>query len=78
VNLSWTPSKSAVAGYFVYSGTQRGGPYSKLNATPVCGNSYVDTTVRAGRTYFYVVKAVGVNGAESVFSNEASAKVPTP
>lgn len=78
VTVTWEPSTSAVTGYFIYSSAQSGGPYSKLNGAPICGNSYVDATVQAGHTYFYVVTAVDANGVESVFSNEASATVPTP
>ena len=44
----------------------------------VVGAAYTDTGVAAGQTYFYVVTAVDANGAESVYSNQASALVPTP
>jgi hypothetical protein len=80
VNLSWTASTtSTVVGYNVYRGTISGGPYAvKLNSAVVPGTAYTDTAVQAGQTYFYVVTAVDSSGAESVYSNQASALVPTP
>lgn len=80
VNLSWTASTtSTVVGYNVYRGTVSGGPYAvKLNASVVSLTAYTDTGVQAGQTYFYVVTAVDASGAESVYSNQASASIPTP
>ncbi len=76
VTLNWTASTSTVAGYFVYRGTQSGGPYTKLQSTSVPGTSFTDTTVQSGTTYYYVVTAVDSGGAESAFSNEVTAVVP--
>jgi fibronectin type 3 domain-containing protein len=76
--LSWTPSTSSVIGYYVYRGTQTGGPYVKLNAAPVSLNTYTDSAVQAGQTYFYVATSVDSSNIESMFSNEASAVIPTP
>ena len=76
VAITWTASTSVVTGYNVYSSTVSGGPYSKLNSSPVAGTSYTDTTVQASQTYFYVVTSVDSNGVESVFSTEVSASVP--
>ncbi|MFZ0640129.1 MAG: choice-of-anchor D domain-containing protein [Candidatus Acidiferrales bacterium] len=80
VNLSWNASTtSTVVGYNVYRGTISGGPYAvKLNSAVVPATAYTDTAVQAGQTYFYVVTAVDSSGAESVYSNQASALVPTP
>ncbi len=79
VDLSWTASTSVVVGYNIYRGTVSGGPYAtKLNSAVVPGTAYTDTGVVAGQTYFYVVTAVDANGVESVYSNQASALVPTP
>jgi len=71
----------ALMGYNVFRGTITGGPYSKLNAslipvTPAAGcagtgGCYLDTTIQSGVTYFYVITTVGINGTESVFSNQA-------
>jgi len=78
VTLSWGPSLSEVAGYNVYRSTQSGGPYTKLNSSPVSTTAYTDSTVQAGQTYFYVATAVDSENVESVFSNEISATIPTP
>ena len=78
VTLSWTASTSTVVGHNVYRGTQSGGPYSVLNSSPDASTSYKDSNVRAGSTYYYVVTAVNSSGAESAYSNQAQAAVPTP
>jgi hypothetical protein len=82
VSLSWQPSSSppaTIAGYNVYRGTTLGGPYpTKLNSSLWTETSYVDTTVLAGQTYYYVVTAVDTSNNSSVYSNEAPAVVPTP
>ena len=76
VTLSWIPSTSVVAGYNIYRSTVRGGPYEKLNTALVATTAYLDSGIFTGQTYFYVATAVATNGAESVFSNEASATIP--
>jgi archaellum component FlaF (FlaF/FlaG flagellin family) len=76
--LNWTPSTSSVMGYYVYRGTQTGGPYAKLNATPISLTTYTDSAVQAGQAYFYVATSVDSNNVESSFSNETSAIIPTP
>ncbi len=78
VTLTWSPSTSVVVGYNVYRGAQSGGPYTKLNSSPISITTYTDTTVLAGQTYFFVSTAVDSNNVESVFSNEVSAAIPTP
>jgi len=77
VSLSWAASPSPnIAGYNIYRGTTAGGPYGKLNAMPVSGNTYTDQNVALGDTYFYVTTAVGRQNVESVASNEARAVMP--
>ena len=78
VNLSWAASSSLVLGYYTYRGTQSGGPYSKLDASPSTDTSYSDSTVQSGQTYYYVVTSVGTDSVESAFSNQATAVVPSP
>ena len=76
-NLSWDGSSGQdVAGYNVYRGTSPGGPYSILNSGLQAGNSYSDGTVAAGQTYYYVTTAVGGDGEESVYSDQAQAVIP--
>jgi fibronectin type 3 domain-containing protein len=76
VALSWDASTSSVIGYNVYRGTQSGGPYSKLNASPVSVTTYTDASVQSGTTYYYVSTAVNSSNVESTYSNQATAAVP--
>jgi hypothetical protein len=79
VTLSWAASVSLdVAGYNVYRASITGGPYMKLNSSPVSSLQYLDTAVSSGQTYFYVATAVDSAGSESTYSTEAAAAVPQP
>ncbi len=78
VDLSWSESSSGVAGYNLYRGGQAGGPYTKTNPTLETSTTFSDGAVQAGNTYYYVVTGVDSGGAESQFSNEVSAVIPTP
>jgi len=85
--LSWTPPTTFVdgsvlipsvdlTGYKVYSGTSSG-----VYGAPVLVSGGTSTTftvtINAGTTYF-AVSAVGVNGLDSVKSNEGSKTVSAP
>ena len=76
VTLTWTASSSAVTGYNVYKSSVSGGPYAKLNSSPVSATTYSDTAVNSSQTYFYVVTSVDSSGIESANSAEVSASVP--
>ena len=76
--LTWKASTSVVAGYYVYRSENPGGPYKKLNSSPVRETEYKDSAVQAGHTYFYQVTAVDAKGRESAFSNQVRAIVPSP
>jgi fibronectin type 3 domain-containing protein len=78
VTVSWQASTSTVAGYNVYRGATTGGPYTKLNSSLVAATNYVDSSVQAGQTYYYVATAVDAANNESVHSNQAIAVVPSP
>ena len=77
VTLSWATDSSASGGYNVYSSTTSGGPYNLLTSTPVMTTSYIDTTVQANTTYYYVLTAVesGTN-MQSAYSSQVTAVVP--
>ena len=82
--LSWTASVSTgVTGYNVYrattpTATLANGLYTKVNSSPVVGVTYIDSTVSAGVSYYYVTTAVSSSG-ESAASNQFQAPViPTP
>ncbi|HEY7212788.1 MAG TPA: DUF4082 domain-containing protein [Bryobacteraceae bacterium] len=77
VSLKWTASSSPnISGYRVYRAGTSGGPYARITASLVGATSYVDNTVSAGDTYYYVTTAVNANGLESGYSNQAVAAVP--
>jgi len=76
VTLSWKASTSAVAGYNVYRRSTSG--LIKLNSLPVTGTSYLDSTVQAGQTYYYMTRAVSSKGTESTTSTEVRVGVPSP
>jgi hypothetical protein len=76
ISLSWTASSSTVVGYNIYSATQSGGPYTKMNSSPSASLTYSDTNVVSGDTYFLVATSVDSSGVESANSNEATALVP--
>jgi fibronectin type 3 domain-containing protein len=68
VDLSWNVTAGA-DNYWVYRGTVSGS-YSLISAG-VTTNTYSDTSVVNGTTYYYVIRAF--NGVESDNSNEAQA-----
>ncbi len=76
--LNWTASTSTVIGYDVYRGTVSGGPYTLLTPSPITGTQYVDSSVTAGQTYYYVVTAVASGNVQSAYSNQVSGTIPTP
>jgi len=77
VALTWSPSASAVLGYFVYRGTISGGPYSKLFASADTASSYKDASVSNGQTYYYVVTSIDPTDVESSYSNQVSVTIPS-
>ena len=77
VALSWTASTTTtVTGYNVYRSTTNGTGYAKINSSLVTVLTYTDSTVLNGATYYYVTTAVDSTGAESGYSNQATAVVP--
>lgn len=77
VALNWTPSKTPGVRYNVYRAYTSHGPYTKLTVSPQNAPAYIDSTVIAGQTYYYVATAVNSSG-ESSYSNEAKAVLPYP
>jgi fibronectin type 3 domain-containing protein len=74
VDLSWSAVNEATS-YNVKRSTTSGGPYAQLSAP--AGTSYVDSSVKNGTKYFYVVSAVNPAG-QSVNSAEVSAMPVAP
>lgn len=58
LDLSWTASTTVtnLGGYDVYR--SNGGAYTKLNASPLTGTTYSDTSTTDGTTYTYKLTAV--------------------
>jgi hypothetical protein len=66
-----------VTGYRVYYGTVSGSYLQALGKGLSAGNAttLVVTGLPRGYMYYFAVTAVGANGAESAFSNEATKNV---
>lgn len=78
VQLSWEASTSQnVVGYNVFRGASLGGPYSQINSVLDPNTSYVDSSVQAGQTYYYVTTAVNSDNTQSEYSNQAEAVIPS-
>ncbi|MGH9524538.1 MAG: choice-of-anchor D domain-containing protein [Terriglobales bacterium] len=77
VTLNWMASPSVVDGYYIYRGTQSGGPYTRLNASPTPATTFQDATVSSGTTYYYAVTAVA-GSLESTQTAQIAAAVPSP
>jgi len=75
VHLAWNPSAGATS-YNVYRSTSPGTEGTIAYSSPST-NSYTDTGVTNGTTYYYKVSAANANG-QSVQSSEVSAKPNVP
>ncbi len=70
VSLGWS-AVSGATGYNVKRSTTNGGPYTNVGAN-VSANSFVNTGLTNGTTYYYVVTALNASG-ESGVSTQVSA-----
>lgn len=73
-NSGFTCPSSVISLYYIYRSTVSGGSYSNIGSSTT--TNYVDGTVSSGTTYYYVVTALGSNGEESGYSNQATAVIP--
>jgi PKD repeat protein len=76
VQLTWT--HTTADHYDVYRGTVSGGPYTLIATTQSTYSLYLDTTVKNGTTYYYVVREASINNAEYCQSNETMATPALP
>lgn len=83
VILSWkgsAPADSkhgAAVGYCIYRGRKHKDPLPELlSATPFPGTSCVDDLVVNDQKYYYVVRAISLQGSTSDTSNEVPAIIP--
>jgi fibronectin type 3 domain-containing protein len=79
VKVEWTASTSTdVAGYYVYRTTGTD-PTSAYSVSPlITGTTFTNENVPAGKTWYYVVRAVSTHSQWSDFSPMAGATVPCP
>ena len=73
ITISWSAAAGATS-YNIFRATTAGGESTTPLATGISATSFLDTSVTAGTTYYYLVTAVNGAGA-STASNEVSAKV---
>jgi fibronectin type 3 domain-containing protein len=74
--LNWTQSTTpGITSNNLYRGSVSGGPYMLVNSSSSPSTSYVDTSVTASTTYYYVVTAL-VGTEESLYSMQATCAVP--
>lgn len=77
VSVKWSPAFNAAAqvGFIVYRSSNAAGPFIPVVVSPVAGNSFTDTNVVKGQSYWYTVAALMKNGRLSPLS---AAKNITP
>lgn len=79
VELRWDPnSEPNLAGYNIYRSSQPGTGYYRVNSSLLQQTRFLDESLSAGYTYYYVCTAVNSVGLESGFSNEVSYQAPGP
>jgi fibronectin type 3 domain-containing protein len=49
-----------------------------MSGSTITSLDYQDISVQSGGRYYYVVTALGTDGAESPYSNEVTADIPNP
>lgn len=76
VALNWVGSKSAVVGYNVYSSSDLGVSWTRLNSSPAPATSYTDWDVQSGTSYLFAVTSIDASNRESPFSYQVIAPVP--
>ncbi len=74
--LTWKAGAKNITGYNLYRSTTSGGPYSQLNSSLLSSNTYTDSDVADGTTYYYVATEVDNKGDESGYSAQAVAVIP--
>jgi hypothetical protein len=80
VYLSWYPNGELdIDGYRVYRNNQFSGVYTRIGWVPANRRAeFTDLEVTNGRTYWYAVSAVDLEGNESDFSPEEVFDTPRP
>jgi len=78
VTLQWNDIKTQnTMGYYIYRGIKSGEHDIKpLNSIPTSKTEYIDTTVKAGGTYYYAITIFNWDGSETEALAEISVIVP--
>lgn len=77
VAANWNAvSTPNIAGYNVYRGATQNGSFTKLNAAPLTGTTFSDSSVSANTTYWYYVTSICpaagcVNNSTTVITGES-------
>jgi endoglucanase len=77
INLNWTDPANNETGFTIERKVGAGGTWATLQTVGANINSYPNTGLAAGQTYFYRVRANYASG-NSAWSNEASATTAAP
>jgi hypothetical protein len=72
VELDWDDSGAEVASYKLYRTTESNS-FGSVLASNLTVSAYSDSAIINGTNYYYRVTAVGINGAESGYSDQVSA-----
>ena len=72
IKLTWTDNSGNELNFLVARSTTSGGPYTDIATLAANTTVYTNTSLTAGTTYYYVVRASNGNGS-SLNSNQASA-----
>ncbi len=72
INLAWTDKSTNESGFYVERKTGSGGTYAQIAALGANVQSYSNTGLTTGTTYYYRVRAYNGSGNSS-YSNEANA-----
>ncbi len=72
LSAAWDDSGTQVSGFRLYRSVTAGGPYQPVNQAPLGENSFTDTGLTNGVSYYYVVSAVDLFGNEGEPSQEAT------
>jgi fibronectin type 3 domain-containing protein len=74
VSLSWATTATANS-YTIERSTNSGGPYAPI--ATLAANTYLDSTVSNGSTYYYVVRAANMIGSGAVSSQVSTFPCPS-
>jgi fibronectin type 3 domain-containing protein len=78
VSLAWDANvETYVAGYNVYRSNQSGNYANPVNPQLITTTSYTDQNLAYNFTYYWIVKAVSMDGTQSTASNEVTLTTTT-